>query len=161
MKKGVLKQNKLNAFKIGYMSISAGLILTGIGFAIGFSRDIRKTKIQKEDLFFNYTQSEEYSQILEMQLEEYSLDLANREISSKEFKNRVDYLSSDEFIEWAIMNGDNLEFKTKLENLNEKNSKAMGKTGIALMSGCLSALAVAGTCHMIDGNLANDEEKTI
>ena len=132
-----------NAF---YVSLVAGITLVSTfvmsvcGFGIG-KLDKMGTESLKKDAIVEVMGSEEYKTVTDQMKEEYAKELAEGKITQADYQAKVDYLSTDGFME-RVMNSEKIkQYNEKIRRINEgeENIKVVAPvsavSGAALLAG--------------------------
>lgn len=138
MQKGILKKKVITALAIG------GFGLFAIGFCGIIISAVQSAKIEekKKELVESYLASEEYKVYSECEKDAYIAKLRNGEITGEDYDRLVKELSSEKNVEEKILEGDNLELKNQINDLNASMNTPLRVASLSTMGvSTLSALA--------------------
>ena len=133
-----------------YVTLVSGLtlfstfVMSVCGYGIG-KLDKMGTESLKKDAIVEVMKTEEYKNVTDQMKEEYTKELAEGKITQAEYQAKVDYLSTDSFMERVMNSAKIKEYNEKIRRINEGEENIKVVAPIAASTGGILLLGAYGT----------------
>lgn len=138
MKKGIIKKS----LKVAIPCLFGTLFLSGAVLTVLNKSNYDVAVNKKNDLISSYKLSQEYLIDLANEIKIVEESNALGAYKAEEYKNKKEYLLSDDFVEDSIMKNGDMEVKNNLQNINSKIKKS--HTSTLVTAGVFTVTSVSG-----------------